>query len=163
LPEITAMENKYFALGPSEQSRIVKIIRILFGLGCIAIAIFWVIFISRSVNTVRSLWITLVFLTGFGAYQIWAGLGHAIRFIEIGHNKIILKKNSFLPLRKIDASELRKIELFPLNLIFYPHNGKKTILRFGTVYADVIDPVKSEIEKFASDNNILFEIMSEEF
>jgi hypothetical protein len=93
---------------------------------------------------------------------VLAGLGRAIRFIEIGQDKIILKKNSLLPVREMRASKMKKIEVFPLNLIFYLHGGGKTILRFGTTYTDVIGPVKNEIEQFASDNNIYLEIKTEE-
>jgi hypothetical protein len=157
------METKYFSLGHTESNTFIKIIRILFGLVCIAIAIFWMIFNVRSVKTDRNLCITVLFLSGFGFYQIWAGLGRTSRFIQIDSDKIILKKNSFRPQREISASEIKKIEIFPLNLIFYFHKGGKTILRFGTAFSDNIDPIKSGIEEFASVNNTDLEIMTEEF
>ncbi len=47
------METKYFSLGPSETGIAIKIIRILFGLVCIAIAVFWMIFNIRSVQSDR--------------------------------------------------------------------------------------------------------------
>ncbi|MBK7713516.1 MAG: hypothetical protein IPJ37_23270 [Bacteroidales bacterium] len=77
------METKYFSLGASETNTIIKIIRILFGLVCIAIAIFWIIFNIRAAGAERSVWITVVFLSGFGLYQIWAGLGRTEKFIRI--------------------------------------------------------------------------------
>ena len=162
LHEILTMETKYFSLGPSENSTTIKVIRILFGLVCIAIALFWMIFNMRSVKADRTLWITVLFLSGFGLYQVWAGLGRASRFIEIDNDKIILKKNSLLPLKHFRASDIKKIDVFPLNLIFYLHNGGKTILRFGTTYTDNIEPVKNEIEHFASVNNIDIETITEE-
>ena len=121
------------------------------------------IFNIRSVKADSTLWITVLFLSGFGLYQILAGLGRTIRFIQIGNDKIILKKNSLLPLRIMDPSEIKKIEVFPLNLIFYFHSGGKTILRFGTTYTDNIEPIKNGIEEFASVNNIDFETIAEEF
>ncbi|MBK8882477.1 MAG: hypothetical protein IPN67_08875 [Bacteroidales bacterium] len=156
------METKYFSLGASETNTIIKIIRILFGLVCIAIAVFWIIFNIRAAGAERSVWITVVFLSGFGLYQIWAGLGRAERFIRIASDRIILKKNSFLPVKEISGAELKKIEVYPLNLIFYFHNEGKTILRFGTTFTDNIDPVKNEIEKFASLNKIEIETIREE-
>jgi hypothetical protein len=156
------METKYFSLGPVETNTIVKIIRILFGLVCIVIAAFWMIFNVRAARADRALWITVIFLTGFGMYQIWAGFGRASRFIQTGSDKILLKKNSFLPVKEIKPSEVKKIEFYPLNLIFYYHKGGKTILRFGTIYADSIDPVKREIEEFSSVNNIEIETIREE-
>ena len=156
------METKYFSLGPSENSAFVKVIRILFGLVCIAIAFFWLIFNIRSVKTDNTLWITVLFLSGFGFYQVWAGLGRTTRFIQIGSDKIILKKNSLLPLKEMASSEINKIEVFPLNLIFHFHRGGKTILRFGTAFTDNIDPIKSGIEEFSAVNNIAIEEITEE-
>jgi hypothetical protein len=156
------METKYFSLGPSENSTIIKLIRILFGLVCLAIAVFWMIFNIRSAASDRALWITVLFLSGFGLYQVWAGLGRASRFIKITGERITLKKNSLLPPREMASFEIRKIEIFPLNMIFHLHKGGKTILRFGTTYTDNIAPIKSEIEEFAAVNKINFETMTEE-
>ena len=162
LQEIISMESKFFSLGHSETGTALKIIRILFGLVCIAIAIFWLIFNIRSVKADRTLWITVLFLSGFGIYQVWAGLGRAIKFIQIGSDKIMLKKNSLLPVKEMASSEIKKIEIFPLNLIFYFRQGGKTVLRFGTAFIDNIEPIKGEIEEFASKNNIDLETVSEE-
>jgi len=156
------METKYFLLGTSETSTIIKIIRIFFGLACIIIAIFWMIFSIRSVGSDRTIWISVLFLSAFGIYQLWAGFGQASRFIEIGNDKIILKKSSFLPLKQIQASDIKRKDVFPLSLIFYLRDGGKTTLRFGTTYTDNIVPVMNEIEQFASANHIDLERIAEE-
>jgi hypothetical protein len=156
------METKYFSLGTFENNKLVKIIRLIFGVVCIIIAINWIIFNIKSYKGAGTLWITIVFLTGFGFYQIWSGLGLAIRFIEIDRDKIILKKNSLLPGKELKAADIKKIEVFPLSLIIYLQPDRKTILRFGTTYIDNIDPIKNEIEQFASGNNIYLEIKKEE-
>jgi hypothetical protein len=155
------METKYFSLGPSENSSILKIIRIIFGAVCIAIAIFWMIFNIRSEKSDRTLWVTVLFLSGFGSYQVMAGLGRTLRYIQIFSDKIILRKNSLLPLKEMPALNIKKIEVFPLNLVFYFKDGGKTILRFGTTFTDNIEPVKSGLEEFAILNNIDFEIITE--
>lgn len=156
------METKYYLLGSSETGPVIKIIRILFGLVCIAIAVFWMIFNIRAVKADRTLWVTVLFLSGFGSYQLWAALGRTLRFIQIETDKIILKKNSLLPVKVMNSSEIKKIEIFPLNLIFYFHSGGKCVLRFGTAFTDNIDPIKEAIEKFTSINNLDFEVVAEE-
>ena len=156
------METKYFSLGHPENSSVIKIIRIIFGLVCIAIALFWLIFNIRSVKAEHTLWITVIFLSGFGFFQIWAGIGRATRFIQISNDKILLKMNSLLPHREVPSLEIKKIEVFPLNLIFYFQKGGKTVLRFGTTYTDNIELIKNEIEEFAIINNINLEIISED-
>ena len=162
LHEIKHMETKYFSLGSVENSSAIKIIRSIFGLACIAISIFWLKFNISSAKADNSLWITVSFLSGFGLYQIMAGLGRTSRFIQIGPDKIILKKNAVLPAKEMVSSSIKKIEVFPLNLIFYIHNGRKIVLRFGTDYIDIIEPIKNEIEEFATTNSIDIEILAED-
>lgn len=156
------MEMKYFSLGTSENNRFVKIIQIVFGVACFAVAIFWLIFNIRSLKADGTLWITVIFLSGFGFYQIWSGLGRATRFIEIGQDKIRLKKISIIPVMEIRANDIEKIEIFPFNLIFFIRPRKKIFLRFGTTYTDNIEPVKKGIIQFALDNSISVETKIEE-
>jgi hypothetical protein len=162
LHQIKVMETKYFSLGPSESSATVKVIRILFGLICIGIAVFWAIFNIRSARSDTTLWVTILFLSGFGLYQIWAGMGRADRFIQIENDRIVLKKNSFLPEKELHSSDITNIEIYPLNLIFHLKPAGKMVLRFGTTYTDNIEPIKMEIEEFATRNNLSIETISEE-
>ncbi len=73
------METKYFSLDHSENSTAIKILRILFGLVCIAIALFWMIFNIRSVKADNAPWVTVLFISGIGFYMIWAGLGKTVK------------------------------------------------------------------------------------
>jgi hypothetical protein len=155
------MDKKYFLLSSAENSVLVKIIQIVFGIICIAVAIFWLIFDARSIKADTTLWITIAFLTGFGVYQIWAGLGKATRFIEISSEKIRLKKSIFLPEMNITSQDIQKIELFPLNLIFFLKSQKKILLRLGTSYQETSEQIKDEILAFADLNSISIEIKEE--
>jgi hypothetical protein len=156
------MELKYFSLGTIENSRLVKIFRIIFGFVCITIAIFWMIFNIRSLKADGTLWITIFFLSGFGFYQIWSGMGRAARFIEIGQEKLRIKKNSLLQPVEMSVREIEKIELFPLNIIIILKSKKRFLLRFGTTYHDVNEKIKEEIFDFAESNKIPLEIIREE-
>jgi hypothetical protein len=156
------MELKYFSLGTIENSRLVKIFRIIFGFVCITIAIFWMIFNIRSLKADGTLWITIFFLSGFGFYQIWSGMGRAARFIEIGQEKLRIKKNSLLQPVEMSVREIEKIELFPLNIIIILKSKKRFLLRFGTTYHDVNEKIKEEIFDFAESNKIPLEIFREE-
>jgi uncharacterized membrane protein len=155
------MEKKYFLLSSTENSKLVKIIQIVFGIICIAVAVFWLIFNVKSIKADKMLWITILFLTGFGVYQIWAGLGLATRFIEISSEKIRLKKSIFLPESVLASRNIQKIELFPLNLIFFLKSQKKILLRFGTSYQETNEQIKDEILAFADLNSIEVEIKEE--
>lgn len=155
------MENKIFPLGTSENNKAVRVIRILFGGVCIAIALFWLVFNIKSSKADLTLWVTILFISGFGFYQIWAGLGRATMFIDIGSDYIRLKKNAILPPVKISAMEIERIELFPLNLIFFLRSKKRILLRFGTTFYETNEKVKDEILNFAEVNNIPLEIIEE--
>ena len=120
------MEIKYFALGTEEKNKLVNVLRIVFGIFCISIAIFWISFNIKSLKADSTLWITIIFLTGFGLYQIWAGLGRATRFIETGPEFIRLKKNPIFPAIVLKKDDIEKIELFPLNLIFFMKRKKES-------------------------------------
>jgi Zn-dependent protease with chaperone function len=153
---------KHFYLGAGENNRITKIFRIIFGVVCIVVAVFWLIFNINSVKSDGMLWITIVFLTGFGFYQIWSGFGLATRFIEIAPENIRLKKNSVLPPIVIAGADLERIEIFPLNVIFYLKTSKNILLRFGTTYHEDNEKILDEIIRFAESNNIPFEVIEEE-
>lgn len=162
MPEIPRMETKYFSLGTSETNKFLKIIRILFGVVCIIVAIYWLVFNIKALKVDGTLWITIIFLIAFGFYQIWSGLGYATKYIEIGKDFINLKKNPVLSAVNIPAGEIIKIELYPLNIIFFLKSNKKILLRFGTTFYETNEKVKDEILGFAESNKILLEIIKEE-
>jgi hypothetical protein len=155
------MEIKKFSLGVSETNRLVRIIKIAFGIVCIAIALYWLSFNIKALKSDATLWITILFLTGFGSYMIWSGLGFAALFIEIGSDHIRLKKNPVISPVMMAAADIEKIELFPLNVIFFLRSGKRILLRFGTSYQETNEKVKDEILGFAESNNITLKIMEE--
>lgn len=156
------MEIKYFSLGTSENNSLVKIIRIAFGVVCLAVALFWLIFNIKSLKADVTLWVTIIFLAGFSFYQIWSGLGRATTYIEIGTDNLRIKKNPILPHVEMSAGEIEKIEFFPLNIIFFLKTKKRILLRFGTTYYETNEKVKDEILGFAESNRIPLEIIHEE-
>jgi hypothetical protein len=155
------MEKKYFALSSVENNRLIKVIQIAFGVVCFAVAIFWLVFNIRSMKTDSTLWITIIFLSGFGFYQVWAGFGLATRFIEISSDKIRLKKTVLLSPVELSSSEIKKIEIFPFNLIFYLKTDKKMLLRFSSSYYETNEKIKDEIIIFGQLNSINIEFIEE--
>lgn len=151
------MENKHIPLDLKSNTLFVRILQVLFGFACLAVAIFWIAFNLKSVQTDTSLWITTLLLIAFGLYQVLSGLGKTKRFIDINRNEMYLKKNALLPGSKYINIDIKKIESFPLNIIFHMKNGRKTILRFGINYPEVINIVKDTLKEFSELNNIEFD------
>jgi len=156
------MEKKIFTLEHRDNSRITRIFQFTLGVICIIIAIFWLVFNLKSLKADNTLWITIVFLTGFGAYEILAGLGKTAKFVDISDEKIILKQNSVLPGIELKASDMEKIEILPLSIKFTMKNHNRHILRFGLSYTEIIIPAKDTITEFAGMNKIPVEMKDEE-
>lgn len=155
------MEKKYFSLGSGDNNKLVRVIQIVFGIVCIVVAVFWMMFNARSIKADGTLWITIVFLCGFGFYQVWTGLGRASRFIEFNQERILLKKNIFLPVVEIPAEQIQKIEIYPMNLIFTLKSNKRLLLRFGASYQETNENIKDEILNFADSMSINIEFKEE--
>jgi hypothetical protein len=156
------MEKKHFPLEAKESSKFTRLFQIIFGILCILISLYWVFFQFSSLNADSTLWITIFFLVGFGAYQIAAGLGKIRKFIEIETDRIVLKQNSFLPKIYLKPSDLEKIDIYPLSIWFCMGKKKKMILRFGLNYIEIIEPVKEAVKEFAGLNGISVQMMKEE-
>jgi hypothetical protein len=156
------MEKNYFSLETVENTRLTRIFQLIFGIICVGIAVFWMIFKFSQMRTENTSWITIIFIAGFGIYEIWAGLGKAVKFIETSHEKILLRKSPVLPSVEIRPGDIEKIELFPLNVVFLKKTGKKISLRFGVTYPELIETIKVEITEFATLHNIPVEIKKEE-
>jgi hypothetical protein len=155
------MEKRFYSLGINENSNLVRIIRLIFGIVCIAVAVFWLIFNIKSLKSNGTLWVTIIFLTGFGLFQIWSGLGRAARFIEFDQDSIRLKKNAIFAPALMKATEIERIELFPMNLIFFLKLGSRIMFRFGATYNETNEKIKEEILSFSDSNNIPIEIIEE--
>lgn len=156
------MEKKVFLLEAKDNPKVVKILQIIFGIVCIIISIYWMIFNIRSLNSETTQWITIIFLVSFGIYQILAGSGKTLRYIETESYRIVLKQNSFLPRINIRSSDIDRIEFFPLNINFHLKNSRKITLRFGTSFTEIIGPVEEAVIEFAELNKIPFEVKGEE-
>ncbi len=156
------MEKKYFLLEAKDNSRLTKIFQFFLGIVCILIALFWIVFNFSSLKTDNTLWITIIFLIGFGSFEILAGLGKTVKYIEISSESIILKQNSVFPKIELKGKEIEKIEIFPLSIVFLGKNRNRNLLRFGISYAEIIAPVKDAVTEFAGLNNIHVEMKDEE-
>jgi hypothetical protein len=155
------MENNYYSLGSNETNRFVKSLQVVFGILCIAIAVYWMIFNVKTIKSDGTLWITIIFLTGFGGYQIWSGAGKGTRYIKINHNRIQLKKEAILPSVQIQSDDIEKVDFYPLSVIFHLKSKKKVLLRFGTVHYETNGRIVDALVRFAETNNIPFEVIEE--
>jgi hypothetical protein len=157
------MAKKYYPLEQGETGTLVKVLRTIFGIICIMVAIYWLLFSPAPVPSKFSLVIVFLFLTCFGLIQLWHGIGKAVKFIEFNDRIIRLKKNFFLPPVEINSEDLEKIELYPMNTIFFLKSKRKIMLRFGAMYQETNETIKDELILFSDANSIPVEIKTEKF
>jgi len=155
------METRRYSLDTSENNRLIRIIRIVFGTLCVIVALFWLRFNFNSLKSDGALWITIILLAAFGVYQIFSGLGKTSKYLEIGAVDLVIRNRPiFLPVR-LTSGDIEKIELFPLNIVFFLKSEKRLLLRFGTTYFETNEKIISEISSFAERNNIPVEVIEE--
>jgi hypothetical protein len=155
------MENKYFSLIPVDSNKLVKVIQVAFGVVCIAIAGFWLIYNIKSLKADSTLWITILFLSGFGFYMIWAGLGKAVRFVEIRSASIRIKQTILLPVNEMQAVEIKKIDVYPFKIVFILKSDKKFTLRLSSSFYETNAKIVDAVLIFAEENSIEIEEIEE--
>jgi hypothetical protein len=155
------MESDFFSLEVNKSNKLTRIFQLVLGIICAVISIIWLILNIKSLRTNGALLLTIVFLLGFAYYQVNSGLGLGEKFIDIRQTSVRLKKNSLLPADELKAADIEKVEIFPLNVIFFQRSGKKILLRLGTTFTDIIEPLRKRIKSFCEVNNIPFEFKSE--
>jgi hypothetical protein len=155
------MERNHYSLEVNKSNKLTRIFQLAFGILCAVIALIWLIMNFNTLKSNGGLLITIIFLLGFAYYQVNSGLGRGEKFIEIGQTTLKLRKNSLFPVQELHASDIEKIEIFPLNIIFFLRSGKTVFLRFGTTYTDIIEPARKSIESFCKENNIPLEFKNE--
>jgi hypothetical protein len=109
-----------------------------------------------------SFWISFLFLAAFGIYQINSGLGRGRRFILIDESRIIFKSIPLLPPREVRTDDIERISIFPLNILFVMKNKRNMRIRLGTIYTDVIRPLKDAVAGFADEKKIPVEFEQED-
>ncbi len=155
------MTLKYISLEVRDNSRLTRIFQLIFGIVCIAVAIYWAILSINELKSGTSVWFTIAFLTCFGGYLVWISMGYGQKFIGFGDGMIRLKKNSFLPPEEIKLSDIEMIEIYPLKFIIRLKSARAVLTRFGVNDVERIELIKDELMKFSTDNNISVELKNE--
>ena len=155
------MEKKYFSLETRDESRIARVFQVILGIACLAVDGYWLIFSIKSEKLTASMAATSIFLLCFGAYLAWIGFGYGHRYIEFREDCLLLRRNPFLPPLTLGASDIEKIDIYPLKFIVRTRNQGRILTRLGVTDYEKIERVKDELLIFAEAHSIGTELINE--
>jgi len=147
---------KRYSLESRENSRIMKILQIIFGIACIITAGWWAVFMVKSLES-GNYWIATLFMFFFGAFQIYSGLGYASKYIIIGSDTLTIRKTAIGKEQMVTHSELERIEILPLSVKLVLRSGGNITISFSVTLAEGIDHIKDAVATFGRENKILTE------
>lgn len=148
------MDNKYLSLDERPEKGFVSTLMVVFGILCFGTSAWWAYFLFNSPEQQSIYWVATIFLFLFGVYQVYAGLGYARRYIKIDGGKIIIRQNSFIPPRELEAGLISEIIIRSADIVFNYDKDRKIKLKLGIRYPDLGENIKSEIENYAEINKI---------
>ncbi|MBP5473612.1 MAG: hypothetical protein J6X92_02490 [Bacteroidales bacterium] len=155
------MKEQYFSLEPQKYSKFVRVLQILLGIACLIVSLIWVSINIKMKSISMQAFAPIIFVVVFGVYEICAGLEKTSKFLDIKRDGITFKQYSIFPPKIINATDLTKINIYPLSIIFVLKDEKNVKFRFGTSYHEVVEPVKDAIESFAENISIPVEYFEE--
>ena len=148
------METRRFNLDLSENNRVSRILKSIFGIICIAVALILSLMMQRSGESTYSTWIAVAFLFLFGVWLVLKVTGLTDRFVVISESEIVLKDKFYSPALVIRASDLEKTGFSQLMISFFLRSGKVIALRLGTYYRENSFKLMEVVEEFCNLNGI---------
>lgn len=145
------------SLDERPEGRLVRSLMILFGVICIFTAGWWALYLVRNPIGINVYWVATLFLLLFGIYQVYAGLGHARRYIAIDGNNIIIRQNPFLKPKTLPAEKIEDIEIRKMDIVFTWDNGQRYRLKLGMRYPGIREKIRDVVDRFAVKNDIQHE------
>lgn len=147
------MKETRYNIDLQEESRTGKILRLIFGIACLVVAVWYMYSIRGTAASTGSAWIATGFLLLFGLWMIASGLGYTRRYITISDERIILRQEFYRPPVIFTPSSLKYVEFKPLSVGFITKTGRIN-LRLGTYYPGHTAFILEAVEEFCKQNDI---------
>lgn len=149
----TVMADTYYSIELHENTRVGRSLRILLGLICLVVAVWFMYSIRGTAGSVTSTWIAMGFLLLFGLWLIGSGLGFTERFIRIGDERIVLRRDFYKPPVVFTSSTLSGVGFRPMVIDFFS-GEKKISLRLGAYYPERSAAIMEAVENFCRHHGI---------
>lgn len=148
------MDEQTILLGEREDKPLVKIMVIIFGIMCIITAAWWTVFLVRYPDNENIFWAGSIFLLLFGLFQLLSGLGYTKRYISRTNGGLVIRQNSLMPAKRLEASGLRQLEIRSMDMVLHGHGSSRLRIKLGIRYPDLGQQVKEFVTAWADDNDI---------
>ncbi len=148
------MDKHTILLGEKEDKPLIKIMVLIFGIMCIITAGWWTVFLVRYPDNENIFWAGSIFLLLFGLYQLLSGLGYTKRYISRTNSELLIRQNSLMPARKMQASHLKQLEIRSMDMVLHGQDSSRLRIKLGIRYPDLGQQVKEFVIRWAEDNNI---------
>lgn len=148
------METRRFNLDLSENSRVSRILKSVFGIICIIVAIILSLMMQSTGESTYSTWIAVAFLFLIGVWFVLKVTGLTDRYVVISESEIVLKDKFYSSALVIKATDLEKVGFSQLKISFFLTGGKVISLRLGTYYRENSFRLMEAVEEFCILNDI---------
>lgn len=145
-------ENRY-SIELHENATTGKTMRLLMGLACLAVSVWFMYSIRGTAASVGTSWIASGFLLMFGLWMIATGLGYTERYITVGDDRIVLRQYFYRKPVTFAPSTLKAVEFRPVVIDFITETGKTT-LRMGTTYPERTSSIMEAVKQFCHRHDI---------
>lgn len=145
-------ENRY-RIELHENATTGKTMRLLMGLACLAVSVWFMYSIRGTAASVGTSWIASGFLLMFGLWMIATGLGYTERYITVGDDRIVLRQYFYRKPVTFAPSTLKAVEFRPVVIDFITETGKTT-LRMGTTYPERTSSIMEAVKQFCHRHDI---------
>ena len=149
------MSGQKFSLEILESSKITKVSETVFGLLCLAGALWFALSLRGQPSSAVSSWLAIVFLALFGVWEILSGAGVVSRYITINSDTIILKHKPYIAAITLSAANLREVKFKPLAIEFCLKEGKVITVRLGTYYSERSAEIMETVEDFCLRKSVM--------
>lgn len=153
------MTGKRYSIDLHENNRTGRILRIILGIACLVVAVWYMYSIRDTSASVTTAWIASGFLMLFSLWMIVSGLGYTQRYITVAEDKITLRQEFYRPPQVFTPSSLMAVRFRTLVIDFITE-GRKVSLRLGTYYPDHTASIIEAVGGFCRHHGI--EIIDEE-
>ena len=147
------MADKRYSIDLNEITKTGRIFRIIIGVACLVVAIWYVYSIRGTTASIETAWIAIAFLLLFSLWLLASGLGYTQNYIAVGDEKITLKQKFYQPPVIFTPSSLSSVEFRTMIIDFFT-DDKKITLRLGSSYPEHTAAIMEAVEGFCVRHSI---------